>query len=552
MNNILTLLDPPQTDWTKLPLRDYQFEMVNQLNQAFSRVKRVVGQSPTGSGKSLILSAMIVDAIAKGERVMLIAHKIELITQLAHHVRQWVKIDCGIISDKSRYKRDYSKQIQISSPQALIHVDFEDLGDFDLIVVDECHHSHARSYARIFQYYNKARFLGLSATPSRVDGRGLGKLFDNVEGYEELVTGITTQELIERGYLCPFRLFGNPLLDTRKRKIKTTGGDFNKAELAEFVLQADVGGDLIENYRKFADGKRCIVYPASVELSKEYCQKFNDEGIPSGHIDAKTPHKERQLILDKFRDGEILVLCQHSIVIEGVDIPAIEAVLFARPTQSLIIWFQAIGRALRPAEGKEYAVIIDLTDNHTRLPLPTADIEWSLDAMPVIGNKYAFVCEDCTHVFLPLKYDYERLWGYCPNCSGKYLLPSPEEKGESKPKEGLMYKPDVELAEIDITELNQSISFKNENKITNKPEDKTFWGEAEKLLQIKEDFGYKNIWVWYNLKERVLTEFIPMPTQSEMRKLAEKLEYKAGWGFYKHGELKQELLSKYEDLVSFS
>lgn len=538
-------------DWSKLPLRDYQTSMVQRVLHLYRQgKKRILAQLPTGGGKSLIISAIVADALQNNERIMLVAHKTELINQLADHANRWLKADYAIISDKSRYKRDYTKQIQISSPQALLYVDFEDLGDFGLIVVDECHHSHARSYARIFEYYQNARFLGTTATPARLDGRGLRKLYDNVDGFEELVTGITTQQLIERGYLSQFRLFGNPLLDTSQTKIKTTGGDFNKKELAEFALQADISGDLIENYQKFADGKRCIVYPASVELSKEYCQKFNDEGIPSGHIDAKTPHKERQLILDKFRDGEILVLCQHSIVIEGVDIPAIEAVLFARPTQSLIIWFQAIGRALRPCEGKDYAVIIDLTDNFKRLPLPTAKITWSLDAKPCIDEEFAHHCIKCNHLFQPTKYDYERLWGYCPNCGEKYDLAPPQEMSETQEKPPLIYDPDVELEEINIFNLvNEYELFNNDYQPPTSPqklETIDFLTKARELKERQESFGYKRIWVYYTLKELVLDNNLPFPTQTEMRKLAEMLGYKSGWGFYKYKDLVTELAESQE------
>lgn len=533
-------------DWSKLPLRDYQTSMVQTALHLYRQgKKRILAQLPTGGGKSLIISAIVADALEKGERVMLVAHKTELINQLADHVNRWLKADYAIIANKSRYKRDYLKQIQISSPQALIHLDFADFADFGLIVVDECHHCHARSYAIIFEYYHQARFLGTTATPARLDGRGLRRLFDNVDGFQELITGISSQQLIERGYLSRFRLFGNPLLDTSKTTIKTTAGDFNPKELAEFALSADISGDLIDSYREFANGKRCIVYPASVKLSQEYCQKFNDQGIPAGHIDAKTPHQQRQLILDKFREGKIKVLCQHSIVIEGVDIPAIEAVLFARPTKSLIIWFQAIGRALRPYQGKPYAIIMDLTDNFKRLPLPTAKIKWSLDAKPCIEEEFAHLCKECTHLFQPTKYDYERLWGYCPNCGEKYHLQPPQEIPETMDKPPLIYNPDVELEEIDIFNLISDYELLNDeddevdNSAKKVEENIDFIGKAKQLKEKQESFGYKKIWVYYTLKEKILDRQIEVPSYQEMVKLAELLGYKTGWAFYKFREIQQ-------------
>lgn len=544
--NILSLLDPPVVEWEKLPLRDYQEDIVRQVLTNFSEgKKRNLVQLSTGGGKSLILSAIVADNEKKGKRSLLIAHKTELITQLQSHIKKWLNIDCGIISDKSRHKRDYTKSIQIASPQALIHLDFELLGDIELVVIDEAHHSHARSYARIFEYFDKAKFLGLTATPARIDGRGLRTLFDGVRGYDELICGINTKSLIDKGYLSPFRLFGNALLDTSKERIKKTGGDFNKKELADFALEADISDALVDAYRKYADGKRAIVYPASVELSKEYCQKFNDKGITAGHIDASTPHKERQIILDAFRDGEILVLCQHSIVIEGVDIPAIEAVLFARPTQSLIIWFQAIGRALRPCEGKEHAILIDLTDNFQRLPLPTDEIIWSLDAVPTINKEHSWQCKECSHLFLPLKKDYERLWGHCPNCGTKYELPKPKQKEQQENfKESFKYKATLDLKEYNIFELlNDTLDFSalaTQSHIT-QDDLKDFDTLLESLLEKKESLNFKNMWVFYRIKDLVVNGVIPLPSQREMRKLALKLGYKQGWAFYKLQEIKDEM-----------
>lgn len=481
MSNILTLIKPPLTD-SELPLRDYQKSMVKEILGLYARgVKRNLVQLPTGGGKSLIITGVVADALDKGERVMLVAHKTELINQLADHVNRWLKADYAIIANKSRYKRDYSKQVQISSPQALNYLNFADLDDFDLIVIDEAHHSHARSYARIFEYYHQARFLGVTATPARIDGTGLRTLFNSVDGYEKLISGISVGELVEKGYLCPFKLFANPLLDSSERKIKTTAGDFNKKDLEKYCLEADISGDLVENYRKYADGKRCVVYPASVKLSQEYCQKFNDEGISAEHISAKTPHKEREKILADFRQGKIKVLCQHSIVLEGVDIPDIEAVLFARPTKSLIIWFQAIGRALRIAEGKTHAIIIDLTDNFRRLPLPITQIEWSLDAKPVTPTEPAHHCQECNHYFQPTKYDYQRGWGHCPHCRAKYQLEAKKEPlgaGEKKP---LTHDLEAELTEINISNLAKDWKFtQSEEKVV--PQ-----SESQKKIKLKKN-----------------------------------------------------------------
>ena len=256
-------------------------------------------------------------------------------------------------------------------------------------------------------------------------------------------------------------------------------------------------------------GKRTVLYPVSVELSQEYCEQFNSEGIPAAHIDAKTPALDRVRILEKFREGEILVLCQHSIVIEGVDIPNIECVQFARPTRSLTIWFQAIGRALRTAPNKDHAIIIDHSTTHRELPWVDDPISWSLDPISLPKNtKHSLQCPKCNHVFRPNLEELNQSWATCPVCQTKFSFFVPTGGAGSPAKV-------VEILPADFTqvdrELNQMVMLK-----------------IDYLFYIQEQKKYKLGWVGIKA-----LEIIEDMGYFELLELAKRLGYKPGWAWHK-------------------
>lgn len=504
---------------TTLPLRDYQVNSVQKIITFFKAgSKNILCQQPTGAGKSLIIAAVVGVAVEQGMRVLLVAHKIELINQLAGHISQWLGIDGGIIANKSRYKRDLDVQIQVGSIQALTRFKSETLPKADLVVFDEAHHCSARTYSKLFEHYQDSFILGVTATPARIDGRGLRKLFDGIDGFEELILGVPTKDLIEDDYLTPFKIFAaSNLVDTNG--LHTRAGDYIPSELEKRVSQTILYGDLIETWKKHAAGKRTIVYPVSVKLSKEYCQAYNAAGIPAAHIDAKTPYDLRSQIIEDFRDGKILVLCQHSIVVEGVDIPAIEAVQFARPTKSLVTWFQAIGRALRPAPDKEHAVIIDHTENHLNLLWPSDTIGWGLDALSLPKKrKGCLKCESCSHVWQFTLKESMRGFSVCPNCQEKhYFEGSKGSKAEALDKQVKTCKAVIDL-------------------IDRQP-DPQIMERIEDLIRIAKEKKYKKGWVGHRVLE------IPNISYPELVEVSAKLNYKRGWAFVQFQELQNKRIA---------
>ena len=334
---------------TKMQLRPYQEKLVNEVRQHFGDgKKRVLMQSPTGSGKTVTFAHIVTSAVAKGKKVLVMAHRQELILQ-AHKTLWKYGVKAGVIM--AGYDADPRASVQVASVQSLIRR-LDQYKHFDLIVTDECHHATSATYLKIFANYPKAFVLGVTATPCRIDGKGLGDLF------EVLVHGEQVQNLIDMGNLVlpkyittpsPFNLEG----------IKITGGDYNKRQLSKAVIDAQIQGDLVNHWLEFAEGLQTIVFAVDCEHSRQIVNQYRQSGIKAEHIDANTPFAERSDIIKQFAAKKIQILSNVSIFTEGFDLPEIACVQIARPTKSLSLYFQMVGRALRPIEGKTEAIILD-------------------------------------------------------------------------------------------------------------------------------------------------------------------------------------------------
>ncbi len=441
---------PSETDYE---LRDYQSALIQEIYAQWKVHRRVLAQMPTGAGKTIVFAAIAREFIKRSETVLVIAHREELIAQAAAKLQAVSHHAPAII--KAGYKPDYSNPVQVASIQTLVR---RQLPPAALVIVDEAHHSTAASYSRIIQHYSEqgSYLLGVTATPARIDGRGLRHLHGGIAGYEALAIAPSTKELIEAGYLSPFKIYASPVkLDASH--LKTLGGDYNEGALEEFVRKNLVIGDVISQWRAIASGKRTVLFAVSVEHSREIARSFCNAGISAEHLDGDTPVQERRDILQRFAAGETLVLCQHSIVVEGVDIPRIEAVQFCRPTKSLVVWFQAIGRALRPAPGKDFAIILDHTKNHEYLCWPTDKITWSLDPLKIEeSDRRAHTCPFCQHVYRLTAREILQQKTICPACQHEEELPPP--KGQKKTPETIAKEIETIFSEYDFVEIERSQS----------------------------------------------------------------------------------------------
>jgi len=357
-------------------LYDHQTEVVRGVygNMRAGR-RHVLAVMPTGAGKSVVAASVAQDAVARRHPVIAMVHRRELVLQMADHLVD-AGLDPGLIM--AGEKPDASKPVQVASVASLAR---REPPPGALVIDDEAHHSVAKGHMAALGRYRDAFWLGLTATPARLDGRGLGEA-----GWDVIVEGPTVRWLIENGYLARYDYWAPEAPELQG--VRSRGGDFARGDAGE-RMGSLVGGPL-KWYRRFLDGRQAIVFCATVEQSIAYEEAFNEGGVPCSHADASTPKAERDEIMSRFRSGEIRVLTNVQLVDEGFDVPECDGVILARPTKSLVFHRQSCGRALRPKRDGRPAVIVDMAGNASRCGLPDDPIEWTLngkvsgDSVPAI------------------------------------------------------------------------------------------------------------------------------------------------------------------------
>lgn len=349
----------------------FQHVALEQLRERLKAgVRRLLLQSSTGSGKTVMAALMLDTAARRGYRSWFLNHRREIIKQSVDTLLFAAPhLDLGIVSPMHRMRRDAQTQVCMIQTLARRH---HLLPSPNLIVVDECHHVPAKSWADLMQKFPDAVIIGLTATPERLDGTGLNLYFD------DLVCGPSTEWLITNGYLCDYKLLAPPKRPDLS-KVHVTAGDLNKAEVKHVLDEADIVGDAVGLYKQHANGLRCVTFTYSIEASIELTKRFNAAGIPAAHLGSDVSDDYRNAIVEDFRAGRILNLSNVEIVTEGFDLPAIQAVIMQRPTRSLALYLQMVGRALRTMPGKTHAVIIDQVGNCEEHGLPDQDRVWTLE-----------------------------------------------------------------------------------------------------------------------------------------------------------------------------
>ncbi|TIM41783.1 MAG: DEAD/DEAH box helicase [Mesorhizobium sp.] len=418
-------------------LRPYQQELIVEARDALREVNSVLVQMATGGGKTGLAAFMASSAAKRGKRVVFGVHRRELIKQTALTFDK-VGIPYGIIA--SGMTGDRRQPVQIASIQTL-GKRMDMYGAPDLYVPDEAHHAGAKSWADIIEEYagKKSKIVGLSATPERMDGTGLGKWFGR------MVTGPSPAWLMEQGYLATYRMFAPTSPDLGG--VKRTGGDFNKAELEKRMGATAITGNAVEHYRRLAHGRKAMIFCVSIKHSLSVVAQFQAAGYTAAHIDGDSP--DRDAILRAYERGTIQILSSVDLVSEGFDLPAIEVAILLRPTHSLPLFLQQVGRVLRPvyapgfdldtqagrlmaiaAGPKPYALILDHAGNSIPKDqggrghgLPDDDRDWTLeghkkkkrakdedeDDEPAVTTRQ---CPNCFRVHQPAP--------VCPQCQHVY------------------------------------------------------------------------------------------------------------------------------------
>jgi DNA repair protein RadD len=353
-------------------LRPYQERAVTELRELIGMgARRIIIVAATGSGKTTVAGHLIGRAASKGRRSLFIAHRRELINQAYDRMVQMglPETDVGIIMARDPRRRPGAR-VQIASINTLRN---RPKPRADVVFIDESHRALAKSYRDLATHYPDAIHIGLTATPYRADGRGLGDMYD------ELVQVSSPRELIREGYLVEPRVFTvppNALPDLSSVRVRR--GDYHEAELAEAVDKQSLVGNIVEHWHRHAQGLRTVAFAVSVKHSMHIAEQFRQAGVPAEHLDGTTPLDVRDGILARLDSGETLVASNVGVLQEGWDQPSVKCAILARPTKSTGLYLQQAGRILRPWGGLQ-AIILDHAGCALSHGLPQDDREFSLD-----------------------------------------------------------------------------------------------------------------------------------------------------------------------------
>ncbi len=438
-------------------LRPYQSDIVDRVRNAYLHgYKAPCVVLPCGGGKSVIVAEIAKRTTAKHNHVLFLVHRKELVDQIQKTFDFWgVDMENTDIMMVQTASRRINK---LTSPA--------------LIITDENHHSKATTYRKIYDAFPNAHRLGVTATPIRLDGSGLGDVNDI------LVEGVSAKWLIEHHYLSPYDYYAPSIADLTGIKIQH--GDYETKSVEKALLRTAVFGDAIKHYRQLANGKQAICYCVSVNHSYAIAEEFKANGISAEHIDGTTPKEQRDLIIERYRRGEITILCNVDLISEGFDVPDCECAILLRPTKSLTLYIQQSMRCMRYKKGKR-AIIIDHVGNYARHGMPDADRKWNLHAKKTVKKQEKQAeelkikqCPGCYYTFEPPSFGR----AVCPACG--YMFPKQERSVE--------HEEDTELKQI----TGFVLDYDSPDQCRNMHE----------LQQYAKKMGYKPGWAYFQGKNR--------------------------------------------------
>lgn len=456
-----------------ITLRDYQQSSVNKVYKLWSQgVKNCLLVEPTGAGKTLIKSQFAKDSVQRNEVVIIFAHRDVLLSQISNSLCQMGVTHSFVAANKTvldttnqnhikygdSFHVENSKVILASVPTFIRRLDKGLLDNFlPLVKVWMCDESHHilkdNMWGKCVQSFPNAIGLGVTATPIRSDKLGLGKTYDGV--FDVMIIGSTMGELIENGYLSPYKIFVPPQkLDMSGINI-TASGDYNQKKLAERTDTVDITGDAVEQYLKLASGEQAITFCVNIAHAENVAKEFNRAGIPSTALSSKTSLSIRVKALRDFEKGVIKNLVNCDLFGEGYDCPAVACVIMLRKTDSYSLFKQQFGRLLRVSEGKIYGVLIDHVGNvkkHCMYGAPHEDPEWTLERSKKKSGDNTKpsgrICPECFAFYTPsIKAKY-----VCLECSHE------ETKEETNEEMRKFLVDDSDLVEMNIDFINNLLT----------------------------------------------------------------------------------------------
>jgi len=391
-----------------MKLRDYQEASINGIRDSFRQGKRrVLLVLPTGGGKTICFSYIAAGVAKNHKRVLIIAHRRELLRQISKALKT-VGVHHAVMT--GGYIGIPTAPVVVASVFTLA----KRIHRFpapDLVIGDEAHHfTPDSSWGKVVQAFPEAKVLGVTATPERLDGKGLGLLFD------DMVLGPSVAELTELGFLSPADVYAPSKPDLTSARTRV--GDWVVSDLESAMDKPSITGNAVTHYRRLADGKRAIAFCVSVKHAKEVAKEFNNAGYRAHHVDGGMKDSDRDDVLKRFESGEVQILTSCDLVSEGFDLPAVEVAIMLRPTKSLSLYLQQAGRAIRISPGKEKTVILDHAGNTAvhgfideprewKLSIGSAREKRDVEAVPTVRT-----CPKCFAVHRPML--------MCPKCGYQY------------------------------------------------------------------------------------------------------------------------------------
>lgn len=435
-------------------LHNYQNKLVERTRQSYlDGFKSPCVVAPCGAGKSVIISEIARMTTGKGNRVLFLVHRRELIDQIRGTFQangvDLSRVEFGMVQTIVR------KLDRIEKPA--------------LIITDESHHGLAASYRKIYDHFADVRRLGFTATPIRLNGSGLGDINDI------LIEEVDAEWLVENSFLSPYKYYAPKLINTELLKLNNLS-EFSNSSIDNAMESKTIYGDAVKHYQELAAGEQAIAYCHSIQASLQVKEEFLKHGIIAEHIDAKTPRAERDSIIGKFRTREIQVLTNVDLIGEGFDVPDCSTVIMLRPTKSLSLFIQQSMRGMRYRPDKT-SIIIDHVDNVREFGLPDAKRQWSLSSKKSGGGQAEVKIKQCVNCFAVYASEQKA----CTECG---------HTPEIKPASDYEIDKEANLEEVTKEDIDIKLDFRE-------PADCKNMGE---LYELAKNRNYKRGWAFHQGK----------------------------------------------------
>lgn len=496
-----------------------QNELIDDIRSALRKHRRVFVQAPTGSGKTVFSSFIIKRVTENNFRSWFIAPRNKLVDQASDTLTRF-----GVQHGRIAAGQNESKafQVHVVSLNTLLRRLSKIIREPDFLIFDEAH-VHLGQILTVQEMYPRARVICLSATPERGDGRGLNEIAD------VLVEGPQLSELVKLGRLSPPRYFF-PDLGIDTTTLTWNGTEANADELAELFAKQKIYGRTIDLYRKHSDGKPCILFERRVKSAQYAAAQFREAGYNFQCVDGSMSPKKLQAIFDGFKRGEITGLTSSDLLTYGVDLPTIECLIMLRPTKSVALYFQMIGRGLRLAPGKDACVILDQVNNIKEFGYPLLDRKWNFKGD---GSGGIIESEDNTVLRLCPEIDFmycnKRTCAGCEHNSGK--------NEKQKP---------VAVIDCELTEYQhqEEIFIKNAARPAYQEDlDKTIMECRQvitapaiaRMVKYAKALGEDWRWVYGSINQNRHLVNVAL-----VNEIGRAYGYKAGWAWHKVKELREE------------